>query len=590
MNHDDDMAGLSRPLFYRSFRSTTSLWPRAPYSVFEYVPLDVWILIFDIYVADAFQERPTLGNSFIVPLANWTPPPSRTSPPRCVPRDCCLTMRGARTAQTQKCSFTGHYDRRGLSALLHVDGYARQRLLSYHGYLGYYRFDDPASIHNEFPDRASVVFSPTGLCLCALDRANELLSNAVKAVLTFPSSNASYTRSPSRIIAETLLTHGVRRLEHLDVRFDWNNVFDEDRRKLLLVAKPIRRMIAVNSIFLVHGPLLQVLRIAAEEDFFSWKSSDIYSVLRACPLLTDLELVTVLAPDPRKSASGAEEPIHLNRLVHLRLCDSLKHWSAIRQVLVTPVLARVEVDIISSHMGVDTKNLDDWWDETVEIARFASQSCPRSLLSARRLALNVHFQRDMDERYEERYKTKLWPEYMQLSLARSAEVLLDPDAHPSEPYFIFTERSTTTSTKAYASPARARKTPRRSPKWIYDIFWGCALNSLDAASEIGLLGRVRDVVVSTDDHLPSPNNWQTILLALPAVRRLYAPGIRRIGHGLIHLILALGIRDGRDIPGGLLQEIHLPDWDWSIEPIPVNLIKEITYPERRFLTAKATWH
>lgn len=278
------------PIFHRK-NSTSS--EKSP--IFGH--FDVWALICDIYLANAFLDRPILADSLIKPLADWIALP-RTPLPSCVPRNCC-SVRGARTAQVRQCGYTGTYERRGLPALLHVDRYSRYFLMRYPGYQAHYRFLDPALWRYEFPKTTSALFSWEGLCLCALHEATTLLPDAVFVKLTFPSCD-NHKRSSSNIILETLRKSGAARLVDLDLRFDWEYWHAINKRKVLLVAQSLRRMIGVNLTFLVHGPLLQVLRIGAEEDYYTWNPWDIYSVLRECPLLEDLELLSVLGPGSPK--------------------------------------------------------------------------------------------------------------------------------------------------------------------------------------------------------------------------------------------------------------------------------------------------
>lgn len=584
----DEMTAVSPILFRREDNPTL---PHNRRSVFSYVPFDVWTVVFD-YMVDEIPKRPTiLPDSLIQPLASWMPPPASSMRPFCVPHNIYQISRGARTSQAQKCDYIDRYERRGLPAVLHVDCFSRQHLINYPEYLALYRFLDPAPWRSQFPETSTKLFSPAGLCLCALDWAIALCANSSDVRLTFPSTNEDDTRSPCRLIGEALRKGGARRLRRLDLRFDWDRAFDEDKQKMILAIPSLEEMFGVNVVMLAHGPSLKRLHLGSEEDFFTWNPSNIYSVLRACPLLVDVELVTVLGPGPSGWNELAELPIRLDRLIRLRVRDSLPRWAALRHSLLAPNLVHVDIDIISSHMGMATDNLDVWWDETIEISQFAAQSCPPSLLQSDRFATGLHFQRDMDERYQENYKTELWPEYMTLSLARRAEVLLDPEAHPSEPYFKFTERSVTTSTKAYTPAFRATKAPVRPPAWIFYTFWACALNGLNAASKgRNVTSQMKDLVARSDNLLPSPYDWQTLLLALPSVTRLYLSGIREMSHGLAHFVLALSIPDGRELAGDLLQEIHLPDWDWAAEPIPLDLINELITEERQYLLHQATWH
>lgn len=182
---------------------------------------------------------------------------------------------------------------------------------------------------------------------------------------------------------------------------------------------------------------------------------------------------------------------------------------------------------------------------------------------------------------------KAWPEFMQLSLARSADVLLDPD---SSPRFVFTERSSAASTKMYAPGFRATRVPCHPPTWIFYTFWACALNALNSPERPDVTVLIRELLVTSDDLQPSPHDWHTLLFALPALRKLYVPGIREVTYGLVHVVETLGKRVGRDLPGDLIEEIHLPDWDWGIGPIPVATIQEIMGNERRYVSSKITWH
>ncbi|KZV64482.1 hypothetical protein PENSPDRAFT_669044 [Peniophora sp. CONT] len=575
-----DPAARKRRYFHREIS------PKSFKSLFWLLPFDVWFIVFE-FLRDVFPKRPITMDSLVKYLAEWKPPRTPATRPSCVPYGCCLTDRGARTSQAQDCGYTGSFERKGLSALMHVDCYSRLRLLSFPWYQAHYRFIDPAFFKSELPETSTKLFSPRALCLCFLDRVVQGLKNARHVELTLPSSNALYTQSTARIIGEALKAYGATRLEEVDLRFDWNGAFEDDGRKMLLVANSIRRMSGVNSTLLVYGANLEALCIAAEEDRFTWKPSDLYFVLRQSPRLKRLEIYSVLGPGPSNKDSQLDSPIELAHLVRLCVRDTLPRWRSLQQLLIAPRVSHIEIDIISSEMGMATQDLREWCNDTINIAEFAVQSCPHALRSERRLAAALHFQRDMDERYHDVYKTELWPEFMSFSLARSNEVLSDPDAYPSEPYFKFTERSVTTSTKAYSAAFRATKSPSRPPAWIFHVFWECVLNALEGVlyrvGASGVLGRIKELSVTSDELLPCPTDWRALLCSLPGVGRLYVPGILQLGNALIHLVLTLSIPDGREIAGEILQEIHLPDWDHSTAPIPVNLFEDILKPERQWI-------
>lgn len=493
------------------------------------------------------------------------------------------------------CKFAGEYERRGLSALLHVDCHARYHLNSYHKYSEHYLLLDPALWLVELPNGPLHLLSPRGqgLCLCALRRIcrHNLLRKAREVRLTLPSSDELYQCSPSSVLKALLRENGAPELVYLDYRTDWAYAFDADNTKSILYSPKIRVMRSLNPLFVVISPHLSKLSMGAEEDAFTWLPADIYSILRECPQLEELELLTVLAPAPRGWDYRREMPIALENLVRLRMRDCYSQWLALKQLLDAPSLIHIEVDIISSHMGMDRTDLTEWWQETMTMAEFAAQLCPSSLLQSASLVARLHFQRDQDERFTERYKAKSWPEYMSLALALRDEVLLDPDSHATEPFFMFMERSVTTSTKAYDPRARARTTPFLPPSWIFRVFWECVLNHLNKRCRRyhSVTGRIFELHMTSDDIRPSPFDWRALLIRLCAIRRFRLSGIKKPDHGLIHIVLSLGIRDGIEIAGPNLREIHLPDWDWDAGSIPVLEIQEILHAERENLTAKVKW-
>ena len=186
----------------------------------------------------------------------------------------------------------------------------------------------------------------------------------------------------------------------------------------------IKTFRALNCTFAIVGQRLTVLELASEVDEYTWLRKDISGILRLCPRMTSLRLLSVFAweehvwPIEGEWPAGDEAPIALNSLTHLHLRASRWDIEGLHGVLAAPSLLNAHVDIVSRCMGDDSRFAVVWGgmpglERDVEAAAACFQ--PKGLL-ANRLSVAMHVQSDIDEEAAGTPLEENWPEFLQMQI------------------------------------------------------------------------------------------------------------------------------------------------------------------------------
>ncbi|KZV74339.1 hypothetical protein PENSPDRAFT_682125 [Peniophora sp. CONT] len=582
--------------------------------IYQRIPHEVWEVIFEMLLDELSSARPLLPDSDIHAFTVWTPGPDPGARPPCVPYICGYTRNGVRSGQAYACSLRPQqFERRGIHALLHVDRARREYLRSFRQYLAFYRLIDVACRAHDYPVKSPDLICSRGLCACGMALAESILRNQLslsridgnddhttgsirRIQLIFPSIDEQHAHSSSTTFMNIFRQYGAPKLEELDLRTDGSYASPE--QMTILPSPSIVKQTMLNINFVMIGESLTDLELAAETDHFTWRAADICRVLRGCPSLERVQLLTIFDRADGSWAFRSEAPIELKSLARLHVRADGDISGGLIKLISAPVLTHVHVDMVSRNMAQSPSELG-WatWHCVIEVANLF----PEALRSTEHLALSLHCQHDRNEDLKGTTMPQNWPEFMRLCVRPPT----NGDVTRDTPSFTFTSRYAMDK----GPSVRAILAPEQSPGSILNTFFNQTLSAIrygtgDRISYSSGIQRHRftELVLTGDAAMPSAMEWPDLLRDIYRIRRLYVHGIDGKGADLERLVMGLSHvfkEDMTGVGGGgaeepflvvdQLEEVHLPDWDFERQSIPQDHLAATLSPAREFAFSPVAW-
>ncbi|VDC00055.1 unnamed protein product [Peniophora sp. CBMAI 1063] len=569
------------------------------------LPPELWSNIFTILL-DEQAEAQAQSSSNIQPLADWTPLPDHATCPPCIPHCNAYTDCGARTKQTQICTANLARERRGLQALLHVNSVFRA-LIRGKRYFAQNAFTDLACRLEEshYPVQSGDMLYPcTGLCLCLLPEILRRLRLGAQGLLgsqrvhvILPSRNQHGPHSPAQSISQILHQYGADHLVEASFYFDPSDqTSDEDgdqsiEGEHIIASESIERFEGQNWDRVIVGNSLTFLKLRAEVERHTWDRSVLCRILRSCPLLENVQLLSVFDHNPRYWFYPDESPIILEHLSSLHIQASVNVWIGLARLLVTPVLYDAHIDVIVSPLHLQENQ--PRWPADLDCILFSRTDLGKRLgeiVSGDDLSADLHYKCDVDEGSHGSPMPHSLPEYMSIRVADHGG-----------PYSLsITIRSAMTCPLAYAPPGtRAGCVPSRTPAALLEEFLTNTLLSISGMlpSPYSVNRSIHELDVTGYAELLRELRWPVVLRETNRLECLRVYGINSKGSALDRLLEGLcaenletytldGLLHPPDLAyGDCVTEVHLPDCPY----IPLEFLEDELSLRRPSFCSPITW-
>ncbi|VDB88508.1 unnamed protein product [Peniophora sp. CBMAI 1063] len=569
------------------------------------LPPELWSHIFGILLDEQTDVR-VQSYSNIRPLADWTPLPEEVACPGCIPRCNAYTNCGARSGQAQTCTGNLARERRGLQALLHVNT-AFRTLIRGARYFAQNAMTDLACRLDEsrYPvQSADMIYPYTGLCLCTLPEILRRLvpgsQGPLRVRIALPSRNHHGPLSPAHSIWQVLHQYGADHLVEASFFCDSSiQPSDEDEEtpaeggELIIESTSIRRFTGWNiRKRVIVGKLLTSLRLGAEVEFYTWDRAALCRILRLCPRLETVQLLSIFDHDLRYWLIQEEPQILLEHLTCFHIQAEAYVWIGLSALLVTPVLRRAHVDVVDSLSLHLEAGGPAWSFHLARIFRRTRLSERLAdIISGDDFRVDLHYECDVDEGSRGSPMPQSLPEYMSI-------VAADDARHHS---ISITIRSPMTCPLAYAPPGtRAESALSQTPAVVFEEFWTEALRRLDDLRDgQSTLSRcVHELNITGYAGLLLEFRWIALLHETYNLQRLRVHGIAGQGPALDRLLTGLcttvsetytddGDTVTLDTPCGEdVTEVYLPDYP----NIPRDLIqREVSLRQSSQCRSSISW-